>query len=205
MDTIPAGDNGAAPPPPPPAAATHSSSLEVPLSHSGEIIELDLEEMFSPHQSNQDSIDQLDEVVNMLTRERVKVNVWTRFIQECWTRGRYATALHYADKGLDGTLPSSSLIPSKIRTLTPSQFNSNSFLFTFFPFLSIPSLPPQSVLSPIPLPTRPENSPPIPSHDSPRPPQRSSPPRISTRSRSLSWFEQREDSERGHGERRLLV
>ena len=157
MDTtLPPVNNGAAPLPPPPS--TNPSSLEVPLSHSGEIIELDLAEMFSPHQSIQDSIDQLDEVVHMLTRERVKPNLWARFIQECWTRGRYATALHYADKGLDGwplsllllhfRIETHSLVSlSALRTYAPAFEQSPLYLLKASYHLSLSRLAPKTRLS----------------------------------------------------------
>jgi len=186
MDTtLPPVNNGAAPLPPPPS--TNPSSLEVPLSHSGEIIELDLAEMFSPHQSIQDSIDQLDEVVHMLTRERVKPNLWARFIQECWTRGRYATALHYADKGLDGWPLSLLLLHFRIETHSLVSPLSSSYLRTSI--RTIPLIPPQSILPPLPIPFSTENPSLNSKNRSSRTPERSSSSREFTRSGSLPWIE----------------
>ncbi|GAA6004613.1 hypothetical protein JCM11491_002168 [Sporobolomyces phaffii] len=76
-----------------------SSVLEVTLHSSGEVTEVDLNEMFNAA-SESDSVDQLNDLARMLEAERVPIALWVRFVQECWARNRYATALHYADQGI---------------------------------------------------------------------------------------------------------
>jgi len=105
------GIDGVAPPNPNPTSSSSSSSkpFEFTLS-SGEVIELNLSEMFnnnstsstSTSTSRQESIDQLNDLSQMLISEgtRVSVSVWVRFVSECWNRGRLSSALHYADQGI---------------------------------------------------------------------------------------------------------
>ncbi|GAA5955404.1 hypothetical protein JCM3765_006767 [Sporobolomyces pararoseus] len=66
---------------------------------SGEVIELDLNEMFNAP-SLQESIDQLNDLVGMLISDKGSIELWLRLVQECWKRSRYSSALHYCDQGI---------------------------------------------------------------------------------------------------------
>ncbi|GAA5832010.1 hypothetical protein JCM3766R1_003684 [Sporobolomyces carnicolor] len=75
-----------------------STTFEVTLS-TGEVVPVDLNEMFNAP-TEQESIDQLNDLAGMLQQERNTVHLWVRFVQECWNRARWATALHYADQAI---------------------------------------------------------------------------------------------------------
>ncbi|GAA5937370.1 uncharacterized protein JCM15063_002885 [Sporobolomyces koalae] len=75
-----------------------ASPFEVRLS-TGEVIELDLNEMFNAP-AEQDSLEQLNDLARLLEDQKVPPQLWIRFVHECWTRRRTATALHYADQAV---------------------------------------------------------------------------------------------------------
>ncbi|GAA5893159.1 uncharacterized protein JCM6883_007583 [Sporobolomyces salmoneus] len=81
-------------------ADNNRPSFEVTLS-TGEVVPVDLDEMFNAA-TEQESIEQLNDLAGMLesAEKNSTVSLWTRFVQECWSRQRWATALHYADQGI---------------------------------------------------------------------------------------------------------
>ncbi|GAA6062434.1 hypothetical protein JCM10212_003308 [Sporobolomyces blumeae] len=66
---------------------------------SREVISVDLDEMFNAP-TDDDTIAQLSDLVQMMAQEHAPVHLWCRLVHECWTRNRFATAIYYADQGL---------------------------------------------------------------------------------------------------------
>ncbi|GAA5918530.1 hypothetical protein JCM1841_003285 [Sporobolomyces salmonicolor] len=88
-------------PPPPPPPPPSSSILEVPSLATNEVIPIDLDEIFSaPGTTEDEIIQQLNDVAGLLRDERAAVRFWVRLVEECWNRGRSRAALNYADQGL---------------------------------------------------------------------------------------------------------
>ncbi|GAA5974558.1 hypothetical protein JCM5350_001189 [Sporobolomyces pararoseus] len=102
-------------PPHPPTSTTSTAPFEITVL-SGEVIELDLNEMFNAP-TLQESIDQLNDLVGMLQSEKGSIELWVRFVQECWKRGRYASALYYADQGIKSVTTNYSTSSSQIPLL----------------------------------------------------------------------------------------
>ncbi|GAA5864342.1 hypothetical protein JCM1840_006751 [Sporobolomyces johnsonii] len=83
---------------PPPLS---SSILEVPSLATNELVPVDLDEIFlAPGTSEDEIIQQLNDVAGLLRDERAAVRFWVRLVEECWNRARWRAALNYADQAL---------------------------------------------------------------------------------------------------------
>lgn len=177
-----------------------STTFEVTLS-TGEVVPVDLNEMFNAP-TEQESIDQLNDLAGMLQQERNTVHLWVRFVQECWNRARWATALHYADQAIRGEATVLSPLGT-VEELT-IQTSRRSCLAQRSAAGPSPSPPPQGKLQPRALATS-AKDPPVGTADRPpRPPERPSPPRVPPRPERLARLTQPRQ-EAGHDDERGVL